>query len=109
MADGRSVDRVWALDREVVLSRVLDAPRDLVFRMFTEEDHFAKWFGPRGFTTTIRQADIRVGGHLRFELRAPNGQVWDSRITYLEMKRPELLVYEHGLDKDDDAERFHVT
>ena len=109
MADGKSADRAWALDREIVLSRVFDAPRDLVFRAWTEKEHFAKWFGPRGFTTTIREADMRVGGLLRFELRAPNGQVWDSRIAFLEMKRPELLVYEHGLDKDDDPERFHVT
>jgi uncharacterized protein YndB with AHSA1/START domain len=109
MADGRSGERAWALDREIVLSRVLDAPRDLVFRAWTDKEHFAKWFGPRGFTTTIREADVRVGGRMRFELRAPDGKVWDSRISFLEIKRPELLVYDHGLDKDDDRERFHVT
>jgi uncharacterized protein YndB with AHSA1/START domain len=42
MADGRSVDREWALDREIVLSRVFDAPRELVFRAWTEKEHFAK-------------------------------------------------------------------
>jgi uncharacterized protein YndB with AHSA1/START domain len=110
MADERSADRAsWALDREIVLSRVFDAPRDLVFRAWTETEHFAKWFGPRGFTTTIREADMRVGGLLRFELRAPDGKVWDSRIAFLQIKRPELLVYDHGLDKDDDPGRFHVT
>ena len=50
--------------------------------------HFAKWFGPRGFTTTIREADMRVGGLLRFDMRAPDGKVWDNRIAFLEIKRP---------------------
>ena len=109
MADGKSSNRAWALDREIVLSRVFDAPRDLVFRAWTEEGHFAKWFGPRGFTTTIREADMRVGGLLRFDMTAPDGTVWDNRIEFLEIKRPELLVFDHGSDKDDDPGRFHVT
>lgn len=109
MANGRSAERTWALDREIVLSRVFDAPRDLVFRAWTEKEHFAKWFGPRGFVTTIREADMRVGGLLRFDMRAPDGKVWDNRIELLEIRRPELLVFDHGSDKDDDPGRFHVT
>ncbi len=109
MADGRSVDRTWARDREIVLSRVFDAPRDLVFRAWTEQEHFVKWFGPRGFTTTIRAADMRVGGLLRFDMRAPDGKIYDNRIEFLEIRRPELLVFDHGEDKDDDPGRFHVT
>ena len=109
MADGRSAERTWALDREIVLCRVFDAPRDLVFRAWTDKEHFAKWFGPRGFITTIWEADMRVGGLLRFDMKAPDGTVYDNRIEFLEMKRPELLVYDHGHDKDDDPERFRVT
>jgi uncharacterized protein YndB with AHSA1/START domain len=109
MADGRSGDGTWALDREIVLSRVFDAPRDLAFRAWTEKEHFARWFGPRGFTTTIWEADIRVGGLLRFEMRAADGKVYDNRIEFLEIKRPELLVFDHGSDKDDDPGRFRVT
>lgn len=107
--DARSGDRAWALDREIVLSRVFDAPRDLVFRAWTEKEHFAKWFGPRGFTTTILEADMRVGGLLRFEMRAPDGKIWDNRIAFLEIQRPELLVFDHGSDKDEDPKRFRVT
>lgn len=105
MANGRSAD----LDREIVLSRVFEAPRELVYRAWTEAEHFTRWFGPRGFTTTIHSADMRVGGMLRFDLHAPDGKRWDSRIVFLEMKRPELLVFDHGSDKDDDPERFRVT
>ena len=109
MADGRSVEQSWALDREIVLSRVFDAPRELVFKAWTEKEHFARWFGPRGFTTTIHAADMRVGGMLRFDMLAPDGKCWDNRIVFLEMKRPELLVFDHGSDKDDDPNRFRVT
>ncbi|HET9954328.1 MAG TPA: SRPBCC family protein [Polyangiaceae bacterium] len=109
MAEERSSKYTWALDREIVLSRVFDAPRELVFRAWTEQEHFAKWFGPRGFTTTIREADMRVGGLLRFDMQAPDGKLYDNRIEFLEIKRPELLVYDHGSDKDDDADRFRVT
>ena len=109
MADASGGDRAWALEREIVLSRVLDAPRDLVYRAWTEAEHFAKWFGPRGYVVTMKEADIRVGGRLRFDMRAPDGKVWDNRIVFLEMKRPELLVYDHGADKDDDPARFRVT
>ncbi|OJY16263.1 MAG: ATPase [Myxococcales bacterium 68-20] len=109
MADGRSVEQSWALDREIVLCRVFDAPRELVFKAWTEKEHFARWFGPRGFTTTIHAADMRVGGMLRFDMRAPDGKCYDNRIVFLEMKRPELLVFDHGSDKDDDPNRFRVT
>lgn len=109
MAEGRGAEQSWALDREIVLSRVFDAPRDLVFRAWTEAEHFARWFGPRGFTTTIHAADIRVGGMLRFDMRAPDGKCYGNRIVFLEIERPELLVYDHGTDKDDDPGRFRVT
>lgn len=111
MADEKkgSADQEWSLDREIVLARVFDAPRDLVFRAWTEMEHFARWFGPRGFTTTIREADVRVGGRLRFDMRAPDGKVFDNRIVFLRIERPELLVFDHGADKDDDPGRFRVT
>ena len=109
MASGRSGEQAWALEREIVLSRVFVAPRDLVFRAWTEQEHFARWFGPRGFTTTIHAADMRVGGLLRFDMRAPDGKVYDNRIEFVEIRRPELIVYDHGTDRDDDPERFRVT
>jgi uncharacterized protein YndB with AHSA1/START domain len=109
MADGRSGDRTWALEREIVLCRVFDAPRELVFRAWTDRAHFAKWFGPRGFVTTVREADVRVGGLLRFDMTAPDGKVWDNRIEFLEIREPDLLVFDHGSDRDEDPGRFRVT
>lgn len=52
---------------------------------------------------------MRVGGRLRFDMRGPDGKVWDNRIVFLEIKPHELLVFDHGSDKDDDPGRFHVT
>ncbi|HSC88840.1 MAG TPA: SRPBCC family protein [Polyangiaceae bacterium] len=109
MTDERRAELTWALEREIVLCRVFDAPRELVFAAWTDKQHFSRWFGPRGFATTVRAADMSVGGMLRFDMLAPDGTLYDNRIVFLEMKRPELLVYDHGHDRDDDPGRFRVT
>jgi uncharacterized protein YndB with AHSA1/START domain len=100
---------LWALEREIVLSRVFSAPRELVFKAWTDANHVTKWFGPKGFETTTHEIDVRVGGRWRFEYRAPDGTRFDNRIVFLEIKGPELLVFDHGPDKDNDAGRFRVT
>ena len=105
---GTSPEYPWALDREIVLSRVFPAPRELVFKMWTDREHLSRWFGPKGFTTTIHELDARVGGRWRFDMRAPDGTIYDNRIVYLEIKAPERLVFDHGSDKDDDPNKFRV-
>lgn len=105
----KPADVTWSLDREVVLSRVYAAPRDLVFRAWTEKEHLPKWFGPKGFTTTTREIDVRVGGRWCFDMISPDGKVYDNRITFLEIRSPDLLVFDHGADKDVDDVRFRVT
>jgi uncharacterized protein YndB with AHSA1/START domain len=105
----RSHEVPWSLDREIVLSRVFEAPRELVFAAWTKEEHLTKWFGPKGFTTKTHECDVRTGGRWRFDMIAPDGTVWDSRMVFLEIKAPELLVLDYGSDKDDDEHRFRVT
>jgi uncharacterized protein YndB with AHSA1/START domain len=99
----------WALDREIVLCRVFDAPRALVFKAWTDAEHVGKWFGPKGFTCTTHAIDVRVGGLWRFELRAPDGTVYPSRMEYLEIVPNERLVVDHGSDQDNDPHRFRMT
>jgi uncharacterized protein YndB with AHSA1/START domain len=99
----------WSLDREIVLSRVLDAPRERVFRAWTEAERIGAWFAPRDFRCQIRHADIRVGGSLRFDFVGANGLVYDNRITFVEIASPAKLVFDHGADKDDDPDKFRVT
>jgi uncharacterized protein YndB with AHSA1/START domain len=98
----------WALEREIVLARVFDAPRDVVFKAWTDKDQISKWFGPKGFTTTTQEMDVRVGGMWRFELQAPDGRRFSNRVVYLEVTPPERLVFDHGSDVDDDPGRFRV-
>jgi len=99
----------WALDREVVIMRVYDAPRELVFDAWTNLEHLPRWFGPQGFTLTTREIDVRVGGRWRFVFHGPDGTDYDNRMVFLEVRRPELLSFDHGSDRDDDPGRFRVT
>lgn len=99
----------WSLDREIVLSRVYDAPRALVFRMWTEREHVTRWFGPKGFACTTHEHDARVGGSWRFDMRAPDGTLYTNRVDYLEIVAPERLVFDHGTGDADDPNRFRVT
>lgn len=104
-----AAERTWSLDREIVLTRVIDAPRELVFEAWTKAEHAMKWFGPKGFTCTLHEMDVRVGGRWRFDMIAPDGTLYPNRIEYVEIVPNERLVFWHGKDVDDDPERFYVT
>jgi len=99
----------WALDREIVLVRVLDAPREAVFAAWTDPDDFCQWFGPEGFTCTIREMDVRPGGRARFDMASGDGTMYTNRFDYLEIVPDVRLVMDHGSDVDDDPARFRVT
>jgi len=99
----------WSLDREIVLSRVINAPRAKVFEAWTNAEHLCQWFGPAGFTIENIECDVRVGGAWRFVMVAPDGTRFDSRMVFLEIVAPELLAMDHGSDLDDDPSRFRMT
>jgi uncharacterized protein YndB with AHSA1/START domain len=92
MSLASAAERPWALDREIVIAGVYEAPRALVFKMWTDPDHAMKWFGPKGFTCTLHEMDVRVGGRWRFDMKAPNGTVYPNRIEYLEIVANEARV-----------------
>ena len=94
-------------DREIVTTRLIDAPRELVFEAWTDPKHVAHWFGPDGFTTITHSMDVRPGGVWRFTMRGPDGTEWPNVVTYEHVVRPERLVYLHGDDKEPDM--FHNT
>ena len=96
-------------DREIVLSRELDAPRELVFRAYTDPAHVDRWWGPNGFTNTTLAIDIRPGGAWRFIMHGPDGTDYPNRIVYERIVAPELITFAHGEDVDDDPGRFYVT
>ena len=99
----------WSLDREIVITRVFDAPRELVFEAWTNPEHLNRWFGPKGFTLTTQEIDVRVGGRWRFVFHGPDGTDYDNRVVFVRIERPELLEFDHGTDRDDDPGRFRVT
>jgi len=80
-------------EREVVLTRVFDAPRDLVFRVWTEREYLMRWWGPRGFTNPVCEVDLRPGGQYRIVMRAPDGHEYPCQGIYKEIVRPERLVF----------------
>lgn len=86
----------YTADREILLTRVYDAPRELVFDAWTHPEHVARWWGPRGFTITTHEMDVRAGGAWRFIMHGPDGTDYDNEIIYSEVTRPERLIYGHG-------------
>lgn len=98
----------WPLDREIVIARVVDAPRDLVFEAWADPAQLTAWFGPEGFGIETREIEIRAGGHWRFDMIAPDGTRYDSRMTFVRMEPPKLIEVDHGADLDDDPSRFRM-
>jgi uncharacterized protein YndB with AHSA1/START domain len=93
---------------DLVITRVLDAPRELVFAVWTDPERVPRWWGPRGFSTTIHEMDVRPGGVWRFIMHGPDGIDYKNKVVFHEVVKPERLVYSHGEDEDG-AETFHVT
>src|SRR5262249_25037262 len=93
----------------IVATRILDAPRDLVFRVWTDERHLAEWWGPNGFSTTTSAISVRSGGAWLFVMHGPDGTDYENRITYEEVVRPERLTYRHGGGGETEHIQFRVT
>lgn len=93
----------------IIMTRRLDAPPAAVFRAWTEPDLIARWWGPDGYTITILDMDVRVGGIFRFTMHGPDGTDYPNRITYREIVSPERLHYLHDSDVDDDPRGFLVS
>jgi uncharacterized protein YndB with AHSA1/START domain len=89
------------LERELVITRVFDAPRDLVFQAWTDPKHLAGWWGPKGWTNPVCEADARVGGAWHIVMRAPDGSEYPGGGVYREIVVPERLVFTNvAMDKD---------
>ncbi|HUR83473.1 MAG TPA: SRPBCC family protein [Thermoanaerobaculia bacterium] len=81
--------------REIVVTRVFDAPRPLVFQMWTEAEHLANWWGPNGFTITTNEFDFREGGAWRFVMHGPDGTDYRNEIVYRTIDAPNRIAYSH--------------
>jgi len=90
--------------REIVTTRVFDAPRELVFEAWTDPAHLANWWGPAGFTNTFHEYDPRPGGRWRFVMHGPDGRNYDNEMLFVEIARPHRIVLDHV-----NAPRFRLT
>jgi uncharacterized protein YndB with AHSA1/START domain len=80
-------------DREIGMTRVFNAPRELVYQAYTDPNHVPHWWGPRRMTTTVNTMDVRPGGAWRVVQRDPEGNEYGFRGEYREVVPPERLVY----------------
>src|SRR4026207_1654055 len=87
-------------DREIVISRVISAPPELVFAVFTEVRHLSRWGGPEGFTTTTQSFEFRVGGAWDFVMHGPDGTDYQEWITWTAIAPPERIALLHGEPRD---------
>ena len=95
-------------DRQLSLSREFNFPAQLIWRAYTEPEHFKQWYAPGGYTVTLESMDVRVGGGTKFTMIAPDGTVYPNYMDYKTVQPVELLNFDHGSFKDD-PESFDVV
>ncbi|HUZ07630.1 MAG TPA: SRPBCC domain-containing protein [Candidatus Paceibacterota bacterium] len=83
-------------DREIVISREFNVPRELVWEAMTNPKHVVNWWGPRGFSMTIEEMDFRVGGDWKHVMQGPDGVNYPNHSVFKEIMRPERIVFSHG-------------
>jgi uncharacterized protein YndB with AHSA1/START domain len=95
--------------REIVTTRLLDAPREVAFTAWARSDVLERWWGPRGFTTTTHAFAFRVGGGWRLTMHGPDGKDYPNRLVYDEIVKPERIVYSHYGGVDGIPAQFRCT
>jgi uncharacterized protein YndB with AHSA1/START domain len=90
-------------------TRVLDAPPELVWKVWTDPKHLAQWWGPDGFRTTTRTYQCKPGGVWRFVMHGPDGRDYENRIIFEVVEPPKRLVYRHGGEDDVEPVQFRTT
>jgi uncharacterized protein YndB with AHSA1/START domain len=96
-------------ERELVITRIFDAPRELVWKAWTEPEHLMRWWGPKNFTAPVCKIDFRVGGVYLLCMRSPEGQEFWSTGVYREIVEPARIVYTHSFadEKGDPVPASH--
>lgn len=93
-AEPRNLDAALSNAKpDLVITRIFDAPRALVFKAWTEPERLKRWWGPEHFTNPVCEVDPRAGGAIRIHMRGPDGSVYPMTGTYQEVKEPERLVF----------------
>jgi uncharacterized protein YndB with AHSA1/START domain len=82
-------------DRVITSSRIFNAGRSTVFKAWTDPLYLARWWGPKGFTNTFHEFDLRPGGRWSFIMQGPDQHNYPNECVFLEIRPPELLIWDH--------------
>jgi putative oxidoreductase len=96
------------IENELTLTRLIDAPRSTVWKVWTNSKHLAQWWGPKGFTNPVCEIDVHSGGKIRIDMRGPNGTIYPMSGKYLEIVKPSLLVFTSAALNKNGKSLFHV-
>jgi uncharacterized protein YndB with AHSA1/START domain len=99
---------VTTSEREIVITRLFDAPPELVFSAWSDPEGISHWWGPNGFRTTTHEMEFRPGGVWRFTMHGPDGVDYPNRIVYTEIVPPERIAYAHRGEGDLDDIAFEA-
>jgi uncharacterized protein YndB with AHSA1/START domain len=80
-------------DRELVITRIFDTPRELVYKVWTDPEHVKNWWGPKPFTNPVCEIDLQPGGRFHYVMRSPDGMDFPMKGTFIEIVPNERLVY----------------
>jgi uncharacterized protein YndB with AHSA1/START domain len=94
--------------REISITRILNAPKELVFEAWTDPKHLSEWWGPNGFTTTIQKMELRPGGKWLHTMHGPDGKDYPNEAIFTEIKKPDLIKFTHALPKFDVTVTFEA-
>lgn len=83
------------ISREIISSRTFNVPVASLFKAWTDPELLAKWWGPKGFTNTFHEFDLKPGGDWKFIMHGPDGKNYDNHSTFIEIVEPELIVFDH--------------
>lgn len=86
-------------EHELVITRIINAPRERVFKAWTDPNYITQWWGPHGYTTPLCEMDVRPGGVFRMHIRSPEGEIYPIKGFYREVVAPERLVYSDDWDE----------
>lgn len=90
-----------AVERDLIITRTINAPRELVFKAWTEPEHMALWWGPQGFTNPVCEMEVRPGGAVRIDMRGPDGTVYPMKGIFHEVVPQKRLVFTSSAFEDE--------
>lgn len=99
---------VAQLEKELVITRVFDAPRELVYRAWTDPRMMAQWWGPHHFTAPVCELDVRPGGAIRIHMQGPDGTIYPMTGTFQEVDAPSRLIFVSAANDNDGQPLFEI-